>query len=132
MRNAILLVTLLIVALPGHAQQSIETQHFSPAQKAEWDVFIEDYSGGGNGTCFPIMEEQIRKGQCSKFDFVVDLHVGSNGRIRKVTVRESKIRCVDKAVEKRLLKCFVDALADVYYKPSLDQLKNRIIRSVEL
>ncbi len=132
MRKLVVLGVLLLTTLQCHAQQPLEIKNFSAAQKAEWANFIRHYNGNGNGTCIPIMQEQIGKGQCTKFDFVADLHIGNNGRIGKVTVRESKILCEDRAVEKELLKCFVETLHDEHMHPPFNRLKNRIIHRVEL
>ena len=126
----ILFSMLVLAALPGLAQTPIEFRHFSSAQKAEWRTFHQHWSGNGNGTCMPIMEEQIRVGLCTRFDFTADLTTGKDGKIKRVKVLRSNVLCQDKAVQKEVLECFTGALREV--SMPLRQFKGRVIRNAAL
>lgn len=130
MRIFVVITALLLSSAMARAQKPIEIRQFNTAQKAEWTRFTEYYNGNGNGTCLPIMSEQISKGECTRFNFTADLHIGNNGRITRVNVRESHILCADKAVEKELLKCFVETLH--YEHAPFARLRNRVIRRAGL
>lgn len=112
-------------------QKPIEIKNFTPAQKAEWDKFIEYWSGNGNGTCMPMMESQLDSGKCTKFDFIADITIGSNGKITKVKLIESKVLCENKAIQKEVLDCFTTALKDDWGQ-SFKKLKGRVIRKAVL
>lgn len=128
--NAILCGAMLITSPFALAQKAIAFEHFSAAQKAEWRTFYQHWNGNGNGTCMPMMEEQIRVGRCTRFDFLADLTIGKDGNIRRVSVTNSKVTCHDKAVQKELLVCFTGALRDA--TAPLTRFKGRVIRDAPL
>jgi hypothetical protein len=126
------LLTLTFAFVLGNAcfgQKSLEIKNFSPAQRAEWDNFLEYYSGNGNGTCMPIMEAQIDTGKCTTFDFIADLYVGKNGRIYKVVVIESNILCENKAIQNDVLDCFISTLKEEW--SVLKEFRKRVIKNAK-
>ena len=60
--------------------------------------------------------------------------MGKDGKIYRVAVRENRIRCEDKAVQKDLLRCFSQALRETGLDEStrLNILRNQIILSAPL
>ncbi len=132
MLKIILFGALWCAALPCHGQQAIEIRNFTAAQKAEWQRFMQTWTGNGNGTCMPIMHEQISAGQCTRFDFTADVTIGKNGNISKVNVLKSQIVCQDKAVQKELLQCFTQALRDDMGVRYFYKLSNRVVRNAAL
>ena len=131
------LLALWIGAIPAHAQIAITLSEFTKAQKADWAKFQEHWHGNGKGTCMPMMSEEIKLANCTRFDFKADLHVGKHGGITRVHVTESQIVCADKAVQGELLQCFSQALRESMWVKSgeevpLKRFSNRVIRRAAL
>jgi hypothetical protein len=127
MLKFIYLIAFILIAQHGFSQKKIESKNFSIEQKADWDAFIEYYSGNGNGTCMPIMETQIDSGKCTSFDFIADLYVGKTGRIYKVVVKKSTVICENKTIQKEVLECFISTLKEEW--TVLKTFKGRIIKN---
>lgn len=130
MIRPVLLGTVLLIALSCQAQTALEIRKFTPAQKADWEKTIGYWSSNGNGTCMPIMEKQIADGKCTRFQFVADLSIGQDGKIKKVTVLDNRIVCADPRLRKQLLNCFVETLRDGTLV--FTQLRGRVIRKAVL
>lgn len=94
----------------SQGQKKINPAQFTTEQKQEWNMFIQEWGGNGNGTCMPMMENLIDSAKCSKFEFFANLTIGNNGMIKKVKRVKSKIQCELKPIEKELLDCFVSTL----------------------
>ena len=124
----------LMAAMPVQAQTPITARQFTPTQKAEWENFQAHWHGNGKGACLPIMENKISAGQCTRFDFSVDLSVSTDGKISTVKVRDNRIRCKDKAVQAELMQCFSRALRDDILDETmrLKGLRNRIVLNASL
>ncbi len=134
-RSGTLWALLLCAAGAAHAQTPLAVRHFTPAQKAEWADFSRHWSGNGNGTCMPIMEEPIREGRCTRFDFIADLTIGKDGKIKAVKVLQNHILCEDKKVQSELLKCFTQSLREdqgLWRERGFSTFRGRILRQVAL